>query len=30
MYTDAKIVADNNIQIYYVKTDVFTLDKSNI
>jgi len=30
IYTDAKILTDNNIKIYSVKTDAFTIDKSNI
>ena len=30
IYIDAKILTDNNIKIYYVKTDAFTIDKSNI
>ena len=30
IYTDAKMLTDNNIKIYSVKTDAFTIDKSNI
>ena len=30
IYIDAKILTDNNIKIYSVKTDAFTIDKSNI
>ena len=30
MYTATKILTDKNIQIYSVKTDAFTIDKSNI
>ena len=30
IYTDAKILADNNIKIYSIKTNAFTIDKSNI
>jgi hypothetical protein len=30
IYTDAKILTDNNIKNYFLKTDAFTIDKSNI
>ena len=30
IYTDAKILTDNNIKSYSIKTDAFTIDKSNI
>ena len=30
IYTDAKMLTDNVIGIYSVKTDAFTIDKSNI